>query len=52
MIKKLLFSTLFLAALGTMQAQTVNINPVNGNRGQSLPVVISGNNTSFRACSH
>ena len=28
-------------------AQSVSINPVNGNRGQSLPIVISGQGTNF-----
>jgi hypothetical protein len=47
MLKKLqLFSLLILA--GSLTAQTVStLNPAAGNTGQTLPIIISGQNTSF-----
>lgn len=40
-MKKLLFNFLFLAGLGTMVHAQVSITPGSGNRGQSLPIIIS-----------
>lgn len=37
---------LFLFTIGSF-AQTVSINPTNGNRGQRLPVTITGTGTNF-----
>lgn len=47
MLKKLFFSAIVMGFAHFAIAQSVSINPNNGNRGQSLPVVISGQNTSF-----
>lgn len=47
MIKKLFLSIALLATAQLGFSQSVSIAPNSGNRGQSLPVVISGQNTSF-----
>mgnify|MGYP003652602207 CR=1 FL=1 len=47
MIKKLFLSIALLATAQLGFSQSVSISPNSGNRGQSLPVVISGQNTSF-----
>ncbi len=49
MIKKILLSVVLLATAQFSIGQSVSISPNSGNRGQSLPVVISGQNTSFTA---
>ncbi len=46
MIKKLLFAVFFTGILNSVYSQNASISPSNGNRGQSLPIVISGNNFS------
>ncbi len=43
-----IFTTLILAFIGlSLSAQTISINPTSGNRGQSLPVTITGVGTNF-----
>lgn len=43
-----IFTTLILAFIGlSLNAQTISINPTSGNRGQSLPVTITGVGTNF-----
>ncbi len=49
MIKKILLSITMLAAAQVGFSQSVSISPNTANRGQSLPVVISGQSTSFTA---
>ncbi len=49
MIKKLFLSTILVSTVTIGFGQLVNMSPTNGNRGQSLPIVISGQNTNFVA---
>ena len=45
-IKNILTYLMLLLTLGSF-AQTISINPTNGNRGQKLPVTITGAGTNF-----
>lgn len=47
MFKKLFLSAILAGAGAVAFGQTATISPSNGNRGQSLPLVISGQNTNF-----
>lgn len=47
MIKKIFVSLLFLGISTLGYGQSINMTPTNGNRGQSLPILISGQNTQF-----
>ncbi len=47
MIKKLFFSAITILSAQFAIGQSMSITPNMGNRGQSLPVVISGQNTNF-----
>lgn len=47
MIKKLFFTSILSGISLLAIAQSIDINPNNGNRGQTLPIVISGQNTNF-----
>lgn len=48
MIKKILLSALGLTLSAGLSAQSINgMTPASGNLGQTLPIVISGQNTNF-----
>jgi polyisoprenoid-binding protein YceI len=49
MNQKLLYALALVLSFSFSQAQNLSITPNNGNRGQTLPVIISGQNTSFNA---